>query len=149
MISKVTAEADRQVMMSPALGDFLQLRYVDLGPRPDPAGDLSGPVRRIVADLMTAQETAGRSHFALIVIAKSAMTIEELLGSCAAEPFLARLRMRFAGIASIDDRQHGNRFADIRVHLRAAGGRRESSLTRCASGARNCHVISRPRASPG
>ena len=113
LIAKVTAEADRQVMMSPALGDFLQLRYVDLGPRPDPAGDLSGPVRRIVADLMTAQETAGRSHFALIVIAKSATTIEELLGICAAEPFLARLRMRFAGIASIDDRQHGNRFADI------------------------------------
>lgn len=113
LIARVTAEADRQVMMSPALGDFLQLQYVDLGPQPDPVGDPSRPVRRIVADLMTAQETAGRSHFAVIVIAKSATTIEELLGSCAAEPFLAQLRMRFAGIASIDDREHGNRFADI------------------------------------
>ena len=100
-------------MLSPALGDFLQLRYVDLGPRPDPADDRSRPVRRIVADLMTAQETAGRSHFALIVIVKSATTIEELLGSCAAEPFLTQLRMRVAGIASTDDRQHGNCSADI------------------------------------
>ena len=100
-------------MMSPALGDFLQLRYVDLGPRPGQAGDRSRAVRRIVADLMAVQETAGRSHFALIVIAKSAMTIEGLLGSCAAEPFLAGLRMRFAGIASSDDREQGNGFVDI------------------------------------
>jgi hypothetical protein len=99
--------------MSPALGDFLQLRYVDLGPQPGQVGDRSRPVRRIVADLMAVKETAGRSHFALIVIARSAITIEELLGSCAAEPFLARLRMRLVGIASSDDRKQGNGLADI------------------------------------
>ncbi len=71
--------------MSPALDDFLQLRYVDLGPQLGAASDRSRPVRRIVADLMAVPETAGRSHFALIAIAKSAMTIEELAGSCAAE----------------------------------------------------------------
>lgn len=113
LIARVTAEAERQVMMSPALGDFLQLRYVDLGPRPGPVGDRSRPVRRIVADLMTVQETAGRSHFALIVIAKSATTIEELLGNCAAEPFLVRLGMRLAGIASTDDRQQGDGSVEI------------------------------------
>ena len=110
-------------MMSPALGDFLQLRYVDLGPQPGQVGDRSRPVRRIVADLMTVQETAGRSHFALIVIAKSATTIEELLGSCAAEPFLARLRMRLAGIASSDDREPEETTSrKSRVHPRAPGG---------------------------
>ena len=113
LIAKVTAEAERRVTMSPALGDFLQLRYVDLGPQPGQVGDRSRPVRRIVADLMTAQETAGRSHFALIVIAKSAATIEEMLGSCAAEPFLARLRLRLAGIASADDRAKESGGAEI------------------------------------
>jgi hypothetical protein len=113
LIARVAAEAERRVMMSPALGDFLQLRYVDLGPQPGQADDRSRPVRRIVADLMAVQETAGRSHFALIVIAKSAMTIEGLLSSCAAEPFLAGLRMRFVGIASSDDRKQGNGFVDI------------------------------------
>ena len=113
LIARVTAEAERRVMMSPALGDFLQLRYVELGPQPGRVGDRSSPVRRIVADLLTAQETAGRSHFALIVIAKSATTIEELLGSCAAEPFLARLRMRLVGIASSDDREHRNGSVEI------------------------------------
>ena len=62
---------------------------------------------------MTVQETAGRSHFALIVIAKSATTIEGLLSSCAAEPFLASLRMRCTGIASFDDREEGDGLADI------------------------------------
>jgi hypothetical protein len=113
LIARVTAEAERQVMMSPMLGDFLQLRYVDLGPRPGPGGEQSGPVRRIVADLMAAHETAGRSHFALVVMAKSATAIEELLISCAAEPFLAGLRMRFAGIASSDDRSADQGFGDI------------------------------------
>ena len=115
LIARVTAEAERRVMMSPALGDFLQLRYLDIGPQPGQAGDRSRPVLRIVADLLAAQETAGRSHFALIVIAKSAMTIEGLLGSCAAESFLAGLRIRFAGIASSDDRDpdRGDSFAEI------------------------------------
>ena len=113
LIARVTAEAERQVMMSPALGDFLQLRHVDLKLRPGLIGDQSRVVRRIVADLMAVQETAGRSHFALVVIAKSAMTIEELLGSCAAEPFLVGLRMRFIGIASSDDRSQENDVMDI------------------------------------
>jgi hypothetical protein len=128
LIARVTAEAERRVMMSPALGDFLQLRYVDLGPRPGAAGDRSRPVRRIVGDLMTLQETAGRSHFALIVIAKSAMTIEGLLGSCSTEPFLAGLRMRVVGIASSDDRKTGDGLADI-TNSPAGHWRDERDLT--------------------
>jgi hypothetical protein len=117
LIAGVTVETEERIMMSPALGDFLQLRYVDLGPQPGQAGDRLRPVRRIVAHLMTLRETAGRSHFALIVIAKSAMTIEGLIGSCSAEPFLAGLRMRFVGVASADDRAPGDGFADITSSL--------------------------------
>jgi hypothetical protein len=113
LIARVTAEAGQRVKMSPMLGDFLQLRFVDLGPQPGQAGDRFRPVRRIAAELMAAKETAGRSHFALVIIAKSAVTIEGLLGSCAAEPLLAGLRVRYAGIASADDRQPGTGLADI------------------------------------
>ncbi len=107
LIDRVTAEAEKQVKMSPMLGDFLQLRFVDLGPEPGQVGDRFRPVRRVAAELQKAPGGAGRNHFALIVIDKSAMAIEELLGSCAAEQFLAGLRMRFAGIASRDDREAG------------------------------------------
>lgn len=115
LIARVAAEAERLVTLSPALSDFLQLEHVDLGPQPGQAGDRLRPVRRIVAGLLTERETAGRNHYALVVIAKSAVDIENLLGSCAADPFLAGLRMRFVGIASSDDRQQDNRFADIKT----------------------------------
>ena len=102
---------------------------------------------------MTAQETAGRSHFALIVIAKSATTIEELLGSCAAEPFLARLRMRLAGIASIDDRQPGNRPRGHHEFTRGHMARRERSHRRAAPAVRGTATLfrgpQRARADPG
>jgi hypothetical protein len=113
LIADVTAEVERRIMMSPALSDFLQLRYVDLGPQPGQAGDRYRPVHQVVDDLMAVQDTAGHSHFALIVIAKSAVTIEDLLGSCAVEPFLSRLRMRLAGIASSDDRKEARGSVDI------------------------------------
>ena len=38
LIARVTAEVKRRVTMSPALGDFLQLRYLDLGPQPGLVG---------------------------------------------------------------------------------------------------------------
>jgi hypothetical protein len=113
LIARVAAEAQQRVMMSPMLADVLQLRFVDLGPEPGQVGDRFRPVRRITAELLAAKESAGRRHFALIVIAKSAMMIEGLLGTCAAEPFLAGLRIRYVGIASSDDRQPGTGFADI------------------------------------
>jgi hypothetical protein len=115
LIARVTAETEKRVLMSPALGDFLRLRHVDLGQHPGELGDRSRPVRHIVTALMAEQETAGRSHFALLVIAKSAVVVEELAGICSAEPFLSGLRMRFAGIASTDDRDQQNRFSDILV----------------------------------
>jgi len=113
LIATVTAEAEKRIAMSPMLGDFLQLRYVDLGTQPGDVGDRSRPVAAIAAALMAAGEPAGRSHFALVVCAGSAVTIDRLLASCAAEPFLARLRIRFVGIAGQDDRELGAGFADI------------------------------------
>jgi len=107
LIAKVTAETGQGVSLSPVLGDFLALRYLDLGPEPGQVGDWQRPVRRVAAELHAAAVTAGRNHFALIVIDKSATTIEQLLASCGAEPFLAGFRMRLAGIASNDDRTDG------------------------------------------
>jgi hypothetical protein len=146
LMARVTAEAQRRVMMSPALDDFLQLQYVDLGPPPGPSGDRYRPVRRIVGDLMAVQETAGRSHFALIIIAKSAVTIEDLFGSCAAEPFLARLRMRFVGIASSDDREQQNGSVDI-TSSPAGSWRNEKELVDALS--QRCEELPRDVATRG
>jgi hypothetical protein len=113
LIASVTAEADKLIARSPVLGDFLRLRFVDLGPEPGQAGDRYRPVRRIAEELRQEPADAARNHFALIVIDKSASAIEEVLSSCGADPYLAGLRVRTAGIASQDDRDGAARVADI------------------------------------
>src|ERR1022692_1374489 len=113
LIARVTAETEQRVSLSPVLGDFLTVRYVDLGPEPGKAGDRRRPVSKLSAELRAAEFAAGRNHFAFVVIDKSAATIEHLLSSCEAEPFLAGFRMRLAGIASSDDRTSGSCQADI------------------------------------
>ncbi len=87
--------------------------YLDLGPEPGQVGDRQRPVRKVAVELRAAAVAAGRNHFALIVIDKSAATIEQVLVSCGAEPFLAGFRMRLAGIASHDDRTDSGYDADI------------------------------------
>lgn len=113
LVARLTAETEQRVSLSPVLGDFLTLRYLDLGPEPGQVGDRQRPVRRVAAELHAAAVAAGRNHFALIVIDKSAAAIEQVLASCGAEPFLARFRLRLAGIASTDDRADGDVHADI------------------------------------
>jgi len=113
LIAKVAAETEQRVNLSPVLGDFLALRYLDLGPEPGQVGDWQCPVRKVAAELHAAEFAAGQNHFALIVIDKSATTIEQVLGSCGAEPFVAGFRMRLAGIASNDDRTDSECHTDI------------------------------------
>lgn len=113
LIAKVTAETEQRVSLSPVLGDFLAIRFLDLGPDPGQDGDQRRAVREVAAGLRAAAVAAGRNHFALIVIDKSATAIEQVLASCGAEPFIAGFRMRLAGIASHDDRTDGSSQADI------------------------------------
>jgi hypothetical protein len=113
LIARLTAETEQRISLSPVLGDFLTLRYVDLGPEPGQIGDRHRPVTKVAAELRAAAVAAGRNHFALIVVDKSAATIEEVLASCGAEPFLAGFRLRLAGIASNDDRPDSGSHADI------------------------------------
>lgn len=104
LIADVTKAAASRIMMSPSLGDFLQLRFVDLGPRPGQSDDRSYAVQKVTDELLHADISAGRNYYALLVVDRSAAAIDRVLGSCASAPFLAALRMQFGGIASTDDR---------------------------------------------
>jgi hypothetical protein len=103
-IDDVTAEAARRTLMSPALSDFIEFRFTDLGPQPVQGGDRSAAMRHITNALLSSQDIAGRNHFALIVVDRSAAVVARLLDDCAASPFLDKLRMRSLGIANSDDR---------------------------------------------
>jgi hypothetical protein len=103
-VAEVTAEAGKRVMMSPLLSDFIEFRFVDLGPQPSQAGDLSVAVHRVADALLNPQSVAGHNYFAAVVVDRSAAVAGQVLGDCAASPFLAPLRMRLLGISNSDDR---------------------------------------------
>jgi hypothetical protein len=105
-VGPLVAEAARRIMMSPALGDFIELRFTDIGPRPGPAGTHSDAAVAILVDqLMHPASGVGRNYFALVIADASATTAEELLNDCAAVPAVASLPILLRGIASSEDRQ--------------------------------------------
>lgn len=103
-IEEVTQAAAKRVMMSPVLSDFVEFRFADLGPQPGHGGDRSAAVRRVTNALLNPRGIAGRNYFALVVVDRSAAVAEQVLGDCAASPFLGQLGMRPLGIVNADDR---------------------------------------------
>ena len=117
-LSAVTADAAARVMMSPAAGDFTEVRFVDLGPRPARAGKPSAAVARIAHEIVRPARRRARNYFALVVADRSAAMTEQALLACAADPVIAALPLRGRGLASIEDRQAGARAggaADVRL----------------------------------
>ena len=112
-VGPMAAEAAKRIMMSPALGDFIELRFTDIGSRPEHTGEHGDEAMAVLTDQAVAVLTdqlirpasgVGRNFFALVVADTSAATAERLLGDCAAVPAVAGLPIRFRGIASSDDR---------------------------------------------
>jgi len=117
-LSAITAEASARVMMSPVAGDFTEVRFVDLGPRPDRPQMPAAAVARIAHELVRPARRRARNYFALVVADRSAAMAEQSLLACAADPVIAALPLLGRGLASIEDRQAGARAggaADVRL----------------------------------
>jgi hypothetical protein len=120
-LSALTADAAARVMMSPAAGDFTEVRFVDLGPRPARAGEPSAAVVRIAHQIVRPARRRARNYFALVVADRSAALTEATLLACAADPVMAALPLRWRGLASIEDRQAGAQIAVADVRLPPGG----------------------------
>jgi len=105
LVSAVTADAARRIMMAPALGDFMELRFVDMGPRPGPSEDRSPAVRLIMEELLAPGSESGRNHLAIAVADRSAAEVQLVLTECANAPFPTTPPLRLHGVASVDDRR--------------------------------------------
>lgn len=97
-------EARNQIMMSPTLADFFELRFVDMGPE-SPTSSAAG-VARLVLELTSRPDEAARNFSALLVVDQSAETVERTLRDCADDQVLADLRVKSRGLASKEDRGH-------------------------------------------
>lgn len=126
LVESVTDEATGRLMMSPSLGDFIELRYAHIGDQPSLGGQQSAAAR-ITDHLLRARPGIGRSYFAVVVMDRSAAAVEAALEDCAASPLLGSLPIRLLGIASREDRRGARpaRAAEILVSPTGAWQRPE------------------------
>jgi hypothetical protein len=105
IVREVADKAGERIMMSPVLGDFTELRFVDAGPAPAPDAEPAAGVACIVDELIRPGGGAGRNYFALVIADRSAAAVDRLLRACGGDPVVAALPLRCRGLASVDDRQ--------------------------------------------
>lgn len=103
-LDAVVAEARDRILMSPSLGDFFELRFVDMGSRPETPDDDAAGVARLVFELTSRPGTVARNFSALLFIDQSALVVERVLREFGGNSVLSELSVRFRGIARNDDR---------------------------------------------
>jgi hypothetical protein len=107
VLRRVVAGVKQRILMSPALGDFFQIRFCDLGPRPSQPSRGTPEVARLVLELTSRPGDAARNFSAVLVFDQSAKVVEQMLRACASDPALHQLNARCLGMASRDDRPGG------------------------------------------
>ncbi len=122
-VSEVTAQVSRQVLASPALSDFFDVKFADLGPLPDLGADPDRPaahaqaVGRLVRELTRHGGFAARNYFAVVIVDRSAAAVMQLFRACSNDDIVGQLLVNWLGIASLDDRDRACRKADLAAAL--------------------------------
>jgi hypothetical protein len=104
IVGPVAAKATAEIASSPALGDFIELRFVSIGPRPHPGAEPPAAVQCLAGELTRPGSGAERNYFALVIMDRSATVVEHLLSQCGADPVVAALPILYRGFASVEDR---------------------------------------------
>jgi hypothetical protein len=104
-LEPVVADAAARIMMSPTLGDFIELRFVDLGPRPGDGAGLTTVVSRIADELTHPGNDPGQNYFALVIADHSAAVIDQIWHACRGSDVISALPIRCRGLAVNDDRR--------------------------------------------
>ena len=109
-VEPVVVSAAGRILAVPALGDFVELRFADAGPRPSPAkSDERAPERAVavgrIAEALTRPAVgAGENYFALVVVDQSPATVARLMDECRSNHAIAGLRPKSRGFAAMEDR---------------------------------------------
>lgn len=103
-VADVVTNAAARLVMSPVLGDFIELRFADAGDRPRQEDGSPAAVARLRDELTRPMEAAAENFFGLVFVDGSAAAAERLLGDCRLDPSIARLPLRCRGLAVSEDR---------------------------------------------
>ncbi|HET9896472.1 MAG TPA: hypothetical protein VFQ44_16215 [Streptosporangiaceae bacterium] len=120
LVRDVVDRVSRRILASPALSDFIAMKFVDLGAVPDPGVSPGDAVTRLAGELALQGGFAARNYFALVVADRSAMAARELLLACQDNDFISELPVSFLGIANVDDRGLAEKDADTRSSIEIA-----------------------------
>jgi hypothetical protein len=107
-LAPAVQDAEARVMASELLGDFMELRFVSLQPRPRSRQatphERAAAVDRLADELTAPAPGPARIFFALAILDPSAAAGLELVADCARDPVLAALPLRARIFAGTDDR---------------------------------------------
>lgn len=98
----VTNEAARGIMASPSLGDFFEVCFANLGPRPIALAEDNAAAALIAGKLTHPDTISGLNYFALVVADRSETAAEQLLTDCDAHPIIKQLPLRRRVLAIAD-----------------------------------------------
>jgi hypothetical protein len=101
----VASTARDQIMTAPALADFVELRFIDLGPRPAHGGRSATATRCLGRELTRPASGVDSNYFALVIVDGSAAAVQQLLAEADADPVIAQLPIRYQGFGSAEDRE--------------------------------------------
>ena len=105
LLDRVVDEVKDRIEMSPSMVDFFEVRFVDMGARPDRSTGVVAGVARLALEFTSRPGDVARNFSALIVIDHSAAVIDRVFRACRTDPVLSELKVRSLGLARKDDRQ--------------------------------------------
>ena len=108
-VGPVVAGVADHILATPMLGDFVELRFADGGPRPtanEPDGHPEdGTVaERIAAELTRPAAAMDENYFALVIVDQSAAAVARIHDECRSNPSIADLPLQYRGFAAMEDR---------------------------------------------
>lgn len=108
-VEPVVASVADHILAAPMLGDFVELRFADGGPRPSlhepdgcPGDDTAAT--RVAVALTRPAVAADENFFALVVVDQSAATAARFIDECRSNPAIAGLPLECRGFAAMEDR---------------------------------------------
>jgi hypothetical protein len=98
-VRRAVEAAAAELSVTPALADFVELRFAASGPRPLSDAEVSGTAATIVRELTQPRRAAHQNFFALLVVDDDASDTITVTQACAAAPAIASLGVAIKGIA--------------------------------------------------
>lgn len=107
LVGAQTEIGANRVLMTPTLGDVVEVRFLDLGTRyadPETGWVATAMLAEYIRDCLAEDDNAtAPTSFAVLLVDSSRQTVRRALQDWIQDPMLAAMRVQFSGAATVDD----------------------------------------------